>query len=632
MLGALGGAVSKRTISIKYLITLLLFTLVIVGYWLMMRYVLLAEAKDALIASQQARVEIFSVKFEKRADELLAIVKLLENSEYIQAYVQSPDESKKSAIVKSWMDFFNYLKYISSVRLVDPDGWEVIRVDYSPAEKRAVLPAQFQFLGAGKHDYRVNGVPQLALHQALHEEFSAVVKPYRWLWNFIIPLSKSDKHYRLVMSVFSDDFVGGVHEGIQGVDAVQIANIDGFYTYGADKSLLFGNELEERSDFNLPRQHPRLWDAMQQNTDGVIAVDSVIYVYSQINIFSETLGATRAYAFLEINDSAISGYAQTRLSQLGKGVFTMLIIVLLLSFPIAIAWARYALLRETQMLSDAAFRSTSPMLITNIDEIILDVNPSFTEEFGYSAAEAIGKTPSILKTGEQDHAFYQDMRESLKKDGHWDGEIVNKRKDGGLVTEFLHIDAIKINKSTTSGYYVANYRDISLLKRMEDRLRKLTVTDPMTGAFNRRHFEHELHRYWNYFRRYPEARFSLAILDIDFFKNVNDRHGHDVGDQVIKRFNSVIERSLRKVDLLARIGGEEFAIILPQTSADGAKILLERIRAAVEDNTLEPRITCSIGVAESRLKADDLLFKCADKALYEAKESGRNRVCVYRYE
>jgi diguanylate cyclase (GGDEF)-like protein len=121
-------------------------------------------------------------------------------------------------------------------------------------------------------------------------------------------------------------------------------------------------------------------------------------------------------------------------------------------------------------------------------------------------------------------------------------------------------------------------------------------------------------------------------LDIDFFKNVNDKHGHDVGDQVIKRFSTLIERSLRKVDLLARIGGEEFAVILPQTSAEGAKTLLERIRKTVEDSTFEPRITCSIGVAESRLKADDLLFKCADKALYDAKESGRNRVCVYVYE
>lgn len=105
MLGASGRAFSKRTVFVKYLVTLSLFTLVIATYSLLMRYVLYAEAKDALISSQQARIEIFSVKLEKRADELLAMVQLLENNEYIQSYLQSPDEVKKSLIAKSWMDF-----------------------------------------------------------------------------------------------------------------------------------------------------------------------------------------------------------------------------------------------------------------------------------------------------------------------------------------------------------------------------------------------------------------------------------------------------------------------------------------------------------------------------------------------
>lgn len=632
MLGASGRAFSKRTVFVKYLVTLSLFTLVIATYSLLMRYVLYAEAKDALISSQQARIEIFSVKLEKRADELLAMVQLLENNEYIQSYLQSPDEVKKSLIAKSWMDFFSYLKYIRSLRLVDPDGWEVIRVDYSATEMKAVLPAQFQFYGTNKSGSPEGGNAKISVEQGLQEEFLVVVKPYRWLWNFVIPLVKSDRHYQLILSISSEDFLARVHEGIQGLDAVQISNSDGFYIYGPNKSMLFGNELPERAEYNIPQQQPGLWQAMQQSMEGVAGIDGVSYVFSQINTFSDSFGAKRAYAVLAVDEALVAEYASTRMSQLFKGVRIMLVIVMLLSIPIAWAWARFALLREIQMLSDAAFRSTSPMLITDADEIILDVNPSFIQEFGFTEEELIGSTPRLLQSGEQDASFYQAMKEGLATDGHWDGEIINKRKDGGLVTEFLHIDAIKIDKSANPNFYVASYRDISLLKRMEDKLRKLTVTDPMTGTFNRRHFEHELLRHWDYFRRYPESLFSLAILDIDFFKNVNDKHGHDVGDQVIKRFSTLIERSLRKVDLLARIGGEEFAVILPQTSAEGAKTLLERIRKTVEDSTFEPRITCSIGVAESRLKADDLLFKCADKALYDAKESGRNRVCVYVYE
>jgi len=164
------------------------------------------------------------------------------------------------------------------------------------------------------------------------------------------------------------------------------------------------------------------------------------------------------------------------------------------------------------------------------------------------------------------------------------------------------------------------------------RLQREAITDALTGLHNRREFESGMVREMERARR-MQVPLSLAILDIDFFKRINDQHGHDVGDAVLREVAATLQRHIRKSDLLARIGGEEFALVMLGTQPPGARVVLERLRQAVAGLHIAAGgqgigCTISIGITD-RVDSDrewPTLYKRADKALYEAKEGGRNRV------
>ena len=169
------------------------------------------------------------------------------------------------------------------------------------------------------------------------------------------------------------------------------------------------------------------------------------------------------------------------------------------------------------------------------------------------------------------------------------------------------------------------------LAKHERRLLLETMTDPLTGVLNRRRFT-ELSLLEAGRARRHGFPFAVLMLDIDHFKRVNDRYGHPVGDQVIKALADLCSRSLRDNDLVARFGGEEFVLTLPQTDLEGAAIVAERVRRAVEQleiaTELGPlKFTISIGISISRSAVPfDQVIETADQALYRAKQGGRNRV------
>lgn len=174
------------------------------------------------------------------------------------------------------------------------------------------------------------------------------------------------------------------------------------------------------------------------------------------------------------------------------------------------------------------------------------------------------------------------------------------------------------------------------LREMNERLQVLAVTDPLTELPNKRAFEHALARDLARADRDGTA-LCLMVIDLDFFKRVNDTHGHAAGDEVLRSVSAVLQSTLRAGDLPARLGGEEFGVILPSTEVDGGRIVAERTRAAIEARAVTSagralRVTASIGVATMRgpgcRAASKELFARADAALYEAKRNGRNRVVV----
>jgi diguanylate cyclase (GGDEF)-like protein len=170
---------------------------------------------------------------------------------------------------------------------------------------------------------------------------------------------------------------------------------------------------------------------------------------------------------------------------------------------------------------------------------------------------------------------------------------------------------------------------IFLIKRyVKDALEEMVNSDSLTGIYNRRFFTEFLHNEIIRSERYKKA-FSLIMLDIDFFKNINDNYGHDVGDKILKELSGIIAQCIRKSDLFARVGGEEFAIVVPETDLEAAMQLAEKIRLKVEESifTKDLKVTISLGLSPYLDKDDNnTIYKRADNALYKAKGNGRNRV------
>lgn len=183
---------------------------------------------------------------------------------------------------------------------------------------------------------------------------------------------------------------------------------------------------------------------------------------------------------------------------------------------------------------------------------------------------------------------------------------------------------------------VVSFTDISKRKTLEEDLRRLATIDSLTGVFSRRYFLELAERELNRARRY-DSPVSLLMLDVDHFKNINDTYGHPVGDEVLKKICATCKEELRSNDIMGRIGGEEFAIALPECDLENSLLIAERIRASLEESSLlaggaEVKYTLSIGAAQFGRSAESLgeLLKQADQALYHAKTNGRNQVAAAR--
>ena len=276
--------------------------------------------------------------------------------------------------------------------------------------------------------------------------------------------------------------------------------------------------------------------------------------------------------------------------------------------------------------------------ITDAGGKIIDVNDTFTRITGYSRDEVLGCNPSILKSGHQGKEFYAAMWRDLIERGHWYGEIWNRRKNGEVYAEMLTIGAVRDAQGSTQ-QYVALFSDITVLKEHEKQLEHIAHYDALTTLPNRVLLADRLHQAMAQVQR-SEQRLAVAYLDLDGFKNVNDSHGHEVGDQLLMIVASRMKEALREGDTLARLGGDEFVAVLFDLSDIEASVpVLTRMLAAVAKPVCVSnhvfQVSASLGVTFYPQVEDvdaDQLLRQADQAMYQAKLAGKNRYHVFDAE
>lgn len=273
--------------------------------------------------------------------------------------------------------------------------------------------------------------------------------------------------------------------------------------------------------------------------------------------------------------------------------------------------------------------SMEAIVVTDNQARIQRVNPAFTDITGYAEWEVLGQNPNILSSGRHGEDFYQAMWQSLQKNGFWQGEIWNKRKDGTIYPEWLSITAIE-NDQGEICQYASIFSDLTEIKRSEARIKRLAYFDELTRLPNRKLFNDRLKLSLGYAQEH-DHKVALAFIDMDFFQRVNDRFGHEVGDQVLCDVAQRIEGLLEEGDTVARFGGDEFNLILTDVEDNTAvseflSRLLTVINQPVQVGSEEIKLTVSVGVSFFPTDAQDPagLYKCAEAAVTQAKDFGRN--------
>jgi diguanylate cyclase (GGDEF)-like protein/PAS domain S-box-containing protein len=278
--------------------------------------------------------------------------------------------------------------------------------------------------------------------------------------------------------------------------------------------------------------------------------------------------------------------------------------------------------------------SIEGVTITDPDGTIVFTNPAFTTITGYSAQEALGHTPRILKSKHHTDDFYREMWASLVTQGYWQGEIWNRRKNGEAYPEWLTISAVRDPHGVTT-HYVAVFHDITEAKAQEERIRYQAQHDALTGLPNRTLFLDRLTQAIVHAQR-NHGQLAVMLLDLDRFKSVNDSLGHVVGDRLLQAVAERLRGCIRAEDTVARLGGDEFILLLPNLSDQANALLLaDKIRQAFQHaihiDGHELYVTPSIGITTFPDDGQDagVLIQNADVALYRAKEEGRNAYRLY---
>ncbi len=293
---------------------------------------------------------------------------------------------------------------------------------------------------------------------------------------------------------------------------------------------------------------------------------------------------------------------------------------------------RLSQLVAEQRLAAVAFDTQVAIMVTDANQRILRVNRAFTDITGYQPEDVVGETPRILSSGLQSRDFYAEMWAQLARTGRWEGEMWNRRKNGEAYPEHLVISAVTDDEGKVE-YYVANFGDLTNAKKAEERIHTLAYYDPLTRLANRRML-------CDHIRKAQSGRdgrsfhWALLFIDLDNFKSLNDAHGYTIGDQALRRAAERLVACTRDTDIVARPGGDEFAILvggLKRGPDQAAKVAQEvaakvvaRLRAPFYLNGNSWSVAASVGIVlfQGDQEDPDELIGQAEIAMYEAKRAG----------
>lgn len=609
-----------------------------------------AHQKQLLQTHEQLQIELANKSLTRDFEQVLPDINVLANTKHLQDYVDGFGEARRIELAGEFTSFALQKRIYNVIRLLDLEGMERIRVNYSQGQARTVGADELQHKGDSYYfrDSHALGRGELYISPIdLNVEYGKIEVPYVPVIRFAMPVfdRQGEKRGVLLLNYLAEPMLAHFDEMLAGSRGqVALLSSDGYWIRSRDRQrewgFMFGNDL------TFGATHPRVWDDMQRHDTGTVRDDDALFAYTTIY----PVALIGGYSAGEVPDDHVghhhidpAGYAWRIVSGLPFALLRQhlydrvfgiagLIWLTLLLGGVGVAWViaahrmeRRRMAAEIELHAKLYDSTTEGVMITDADTTIVAVNDAFTSVTGFEREDVLGKNPRMLASGRHDQAFYQDMWSALASDGHWEGEIYNRRKEGGLYIAWLRISAIGNEPGKVSNY-VCIFSDVTRRKLSEGELRKRAHHDPLTALHNRLSFDERFNQELARARR-TQARLGLLYIDLDAFKPINDRFGHRSGDAVLREVAARLKSAVREMDTVSRIGGDEFTVILPEIDqaasvesiADG---IHRRLQLPFEYEGNQLSIGASIGAAIFPDDGDserELLAR-ADAAMYRAKQ------------
>ncbi|MDN3608990.1 diguanylate cyclase [Vibrio ostreicida] len=615
--------IQRRNIFWHLCITTIVFVSIVTTYYVH-RYqqlqsdTVLSTAKHALNQLAYSEREYRSAR-----TQLVSVVDLLAHSSTLKDYFVSPTPTNRNDLIDVWSSVALNHQWYRQIQLLDQRGTERLRLDYFSSEARISIDGERR--DQSHLDY-FNYAKTLKNKQIgawgidLKTAEGNVIYPYQPSLRLIAPIDIENQRVGyLVMNIDVWHLISRLNDSPDDGIRPQLVEGQGYVLAQDDRSLPLENPMGF-SPQNMAKRYPNSWQQIQKKKSGYVLENQQLVVFNQLPL-SE--GKT-LYQVVKFSQDDLEARCELEYRLLIKEASIIFLVVITLIMPVTSTIIYYRNRSLESQLARAALNGMTAVVISDKHHRAILVNREFETLTGYRQEEMADKHMLDILLS---HETESDPLPSLASKKKWEGEIkILHQQTGIIATAIIRIQSVA-GRGSRSSYYITSLIDISQRKELEERLRILSEKDELTQLWNRRKFEVELRSSTKLMERYRDARKAcLALLDIDFFKRVNDEMGHDEGDRVISRVGAILTEALRETDFIARIGGEEFAIIMPHTNIEEAELALERVRIAVE---MAPDVPVTISAGLTDLTGNSTrCYKCADIALYESKTLGRNQISL----
>lgn len=608
----------------QFLLVLLVIGFVPALYFIQEFEKLDEQALSLVEQKQQVKLEFSKHELVSSLNESYKTFTTLMDNGVLRRAINNPNHLNRQTVLDVWTLVVRSQGYYANLSFINTQGEEKIRVNYHPGETMPVTDTTlsdrryFDYFAHAKH-LKTGQISVIGNNQ-FQPSTESSTEPALY---FITPIDSDNRRFGYFVAEVN---LNHIYQRMRGDDMLDphltLLNIRGDVLMAADHDDNAGWNVSS----NFAHAYPNLWQSIRSMHQGTLFTRQQWFNFVTV-LPGQTLADIPPLVLLSTFDhQALQPLVRSNKNHLLVQMYSMLIVIALIAL-VFVLWNRNHHKNSIDSrLARAAMNGMSAVMITDKNNRIIKVNSEFTHQSGYAFEEVKGKQPSIFASGKHHQEFYINMWKTLQEEGIWEGEIINLHKNGHPITEILRIQTI-LDDDDVIQFYVASFVDISKRKELENLLRDQSEKDGLTGIWNRRKFDQEFLSECTRIKRYPEQEHScLAIVDIDHFKRVNDRFGHARGDEIIRSVAQSLRNELRESDFIARIGGEEFAIIMPHTLIEEAEAVLNRLRSAVFDQH-RGELSISSGVTDVTGSAGDV-YQRADMALYESKASGRNLVSV----